>query len=250
MCVDPRAAAAYHGSLKALKAPKKKSEDKMAGSKHQARRTFLSRLGAGAVAAAGVAGTGTIAQAQSPSPVGRPWQPARHAQDDWMDQLSGVHRFVFDTTSPAGFDSALLYVNNYFNANRSGYGLNDADLAVVIVARHDSTPFAYNESMWAKYGKSLVQRSGFVDPNTHQPPTVNIHRAALEGLLQRGVHLAVCQMATRFLAGTIAKAGGANVDTVYAELTANLMTNTHMVPAGIVAVNRAQERGYAFAHAV
>jgi intracellular sulfur oxidation DsrE/DsrF family protein len=167
-----------------------------------------------------------------------------------MDQLPGVHRFVFDTTSPAGFGVAMMFVNNYFAANRSGYGLNDADLAVVIVARHDSTPFALNESMWAKYGKSLVQRSGFVDPKTQQPPAVNIHRAALEGLLQRGVHLAVCQMATRFLASTIAKAGDTNVDTVYAELTANVMANAHMVPAGIVALNRAQERGYAFAHAV
>jgi hypothetical protein len=57
-------------------------------------------------------------------------------------------------------------------------------------------------------------------------------------------------MATRRLASTIAKAGGPSADTAYAELVANLMPNAHMVPAGIVALNRAQERGYAFAHAV
>jgi hypothetical protein len=227
------------------------SEDTMAGSKHPARRAFLSRLGAGAVAAgvgAGV-GTGAVNAQEQPVRTGG-WQPARHEKDNWLDQLPGVHRFVFDTTNPAGFDKALLYVNNYFTANRNDYGLNDADLAVVIVARHDSTPFAYNDSMWAKYGKSLTQRSGFVDPNTSQPPIVNIHRSGLDGLLHRGVHLAVCQMATRFLAGTIAKAGGPSLETAYAELVANLMPNAHMVAAGIVAVNRAQERGYAFAHAV
>jgi hypothetical protein len=34
------------------------------------------------------------------------------------------------------------------------------------------------------------------------------------------------------------------------ELIANIVTNAHMVPAGIVAVSRAQERGYTFAYAV
>jgi hypothetical protein len=227
----------------------------MAGNTHPARRAFLSRLGAGAVGAGvatGVvagAGTGAANAQEQPARSGR-WQPARHEQDDWLDQLPGVHRFVIDTTSPAGFDNALIYVNNYFAASRSGYALNDADLAVVIVARHDSTPFAYNDSMWAKYGKSFTERGGFVDPSTKQPPTVNIHRSGLDGLLHRGMHLAVCQMATRRLAATIEKAGGPPVDKAYAELIANLMPNSHMVPAGIVALNRAQERGYAFAHAV
>jgi hypothetical protein len=57
-------------------------------------------------------------------------------------------------------------------------------------------------------------------------------------------------MATRRLAATIAKAGGPSPDAAYTEIIANLMPNAHMVPAGIVALNRAQERGYAFAHAV
>jgi intracellular sulfur oxidation DsrE/DsrF family protein len=218
----------------------------MAVSKHQARRAFLSGVGAGAVAA--VTTVGANAQ-QQPAKAGS-WQPARHTQDDWMDQLAGVHRFVIDTTTPAGFDSALLYAGNYYNANHSGYALEDSDLAVILVARHDSTPFAYNDTVWAQYGPSFVRRSGFVDVNTKQPPVVNIYRSSLQALLQRGVHLAVCQMATKFLASTIARASGANADTVYAELTANLMSNAHMVPAGIVALNRAQERGYAFAHAV
>ena len=225
----------------------------MTGSNHAARRAFLSRLGAGAVGAgvgAGVGvGTGTANAQEQPGRSGR-WQPATHAQDDWLDQLPGVHRFVVDTTSPAGFANALLYINNYFSASRNDYGLNDADSAVVIVARHDSTPFAYNDKMWARYGKSLAERGGFVDPDTRQPPMVNLNRSGLDGLLHRGVHLAVCQMATRRLAGAIAKAGGPSPDAAYAEIIANLMSNAHMVPAGIVALNRAQERGYAFAHAV
>ena len=35
---------------------------------------------------------------------------------------------------------------------------------------------------------------------------------------------------------------------VYAELKSTAHQNSHFVPAGIVAVNRAQERGYAIQH--
>ena len=54
-------------------------------------------------------------------------------------------------------------------------------------------------------------------------------------------------MATRNHAGIIAKATGTETDAVYNELVSNLlMSNAHMVPAGIVAVNPAQERGFSF----
>ena len=56
-------------------------------------------------------------------------------------------------------------------------------------------------------------------------------------------------MATRNLAGIVAKIAGTNTDAIYAELVGNLLSNAHMVPAGIVTVNRAQERGYSFVHA-
>ena len=222
-----------------------------------ARRSFLSRLGAGmTVLGATLAGGSGTLQAQSTGN-GR-WQPSRHPQDDWLDQVPGMHRFVFDTISPAGIGTALLYANNFFLASQSDYGLANADAAVVIVMRHNSTPFAFNDAMWAKYGAPLTERGRFVDPRTKQTPTINVYNSAAQGglltnlgttldsLAKRGVQFAVCQMATRRLAGMIAGTGG-NAENVYKEIVANLVSNSHMVPAGIVAVNRAQERGYAFA---
>lgn len=215
----------------------------MSGSSREAplaRRSFLSRFGATLTATGAAWAAGSPAHAQSAA--NAPWQPSRHAQDDWLGQLPGRHRFVFDTTTPEGFSSALLYANNYFLANQAGYGLKDADLAVVIVARHNSTPFAYNDTIWAKYRATLAksaERTTFPDLGNR-----------LESLLKRGVHLAVCQMATRRIAGSIAGSAGINADRVYDELVANLVSNSHIVPAGIVAVNRAQEQGYSFAHAV
>jgi intracellular sulfur oxidation DsrE/DsrF family protein len=209
------------------------------------RRAFFSRLTSTATAAGLTLFAARSAAAQSAG--GGEWHPRRHAEDDWLDRIPGVHRFVLDTTSPEGFDNALRFVSNYFTANQNAYGLKNEDLAVVIVARHNSTPFAYADSMWNKYGVPLAQRNGFIDPATKRPPTVNVYRTRLEELLQRGVHLAVCQMATRNLSGIVAKATGSDTDTIYKELVGNVVNNAHMVAAGIVALNRAQERGYSLA---
>jgi hypothetical protein len=54
---------------------------------------------------------------------------------------------------------------------------------------------------------------------------------------------AVWDMATQFFAGQLAGSGG-NADDIYKELVANVIPNSHMVAAGVVAVNRAQEYGY------
>jgi intracellular sulfur oxidation DsrE/DsrF family protein len=226
-----------------------------------ARRSFLAKVGIGMSAWTASFGAAQ-ARAQTASTADaseKAWRPTRHAQDDWFDRLPGQHRFVVDTTSYEGFGEALRYVSNFYAANQSGYGLGNSDLAVVIIARHMSTVCAFNDAMWSKYSEALAARAKAQDPSTKQAPKVNLYNAAalvgqlpsggvtLDSLLKRGVHLAVCEMATRFLATGVAKASGGTVDAAYAELTANLVGNAHMVAAGIVAVNRAQERGYTFA---
>jgi hypothetical protein len=64
------------------------------------------------------------------------------------------------------------------------------------------------------------------------------------------VHFAVCNLATTFFAGMMAQATGSKQDIVYKELTSNLIGNAHMAAAGIVAVNRTQERGFTLTTAV
>jgi len=228
------------------------------------RRSFLTGLTAGvttAVATVAVAAA-AASTASGQSTASAPWQPSRHELDDWLDKdkASVKHRLVFDTINPEGFGQALLYASNFFTANQTGYSLQNTDLAVVIVARHNSTPFAFNDDIWKKYGATIAQQANFTDPKTKTPPTSNLYQAAgygsaltslgttLDSVLTRGVQLAVCQMATRNFAGTIARAVGGTADTIYNEITANLVSNSHLVPAGIVAVNRAQERGYSFVH--
>jgi len=153
---------------------------------------------------------------------------------------------------------AMQFATNYFTANQTAYGLKDSDLAVVIVARHKATSFAYNDAIWAKYGKQLSEQSEYVDPKTKEAPKINIYGAAgetvqagkMDGLIKKGVQFAVCGMSTRGIATRIAKSNNLEVDSVFKEITANLIGNSRMVPAGILAVNRAQEHGYSFIYAI
>jgi hypothetical protein len=150
----------------------------------------------------------------------------------------------------------VFSANNLYQANKSGYQLGDKDLAIVVCLRHFATPFAYNDAMWAKYGDAMSRLLQFTDPKTKQPPTVNVLNAKGYGpllpnmgitigeLAARGTQFAVCNMATQEISGAVATRMGADRQTVYNDLVANLVPNSHLMAAGVVAVNRAQEYGY------
>jgi intracellular sulfur oxidation DsrE/DsrF family protein len=219
------------------------------------RRSFLNRLNVGAASLAAMA-FGGVAMAQQKSAAAARWEPARHEKDDWFDQLPGKHRLVFDTTAHDGVGDAILFANNFLRVNRADYNLQNSDLAVVIVVRHRATPFGYNDAMWAKYGPTIAARAKVEDPKSKLAPKINIFNSTdyadllanrettLDSLFKQGVQLAVCSVSTRGYAGAIAQAVGGDANAIFNELTSNLMSNSRMVPAGIVAVNRAQERGY------
>ncbi len=202
------------------------------------RRSFLSRF----PAAAALFGQGE--QSLSASPSGH-FEPARHARDDWFDQLPGRHRVVFDTWTADKFDDAIRFANNIFRGNKDGYDLTERDHAVIIVARHRTAPFAFSDAMWAKYGKPFAERMQLADPKTKETPTTNPYGAQLTALVKQGVHLAVCNLTTRSLSERLAELTGKTRDETYQELTTNTVGNAHFVAAGVLGVTRAQEHGYA-----
>ena len=223
---------------------------------HLARRSFVTLLG---VAGAGAALSAHAEDASSTkgSRV-HDWTPTLEVEDDWLE-LPGRHRLVLDATSAVGAGEALGYAGTYFTANDHGYGLKSSDLAVVLILRHFATPFAYTDAMWAKYGSVFSQMLTFTDPKTAKPPAANLYNAKgyggqlsnrgvlLSDLVEKHVHFAVCGAATQLMSQMIARSMNSDANDVRAELIANLIPNSHMTAAGIVAVNRAQERGYALA---
>lgn len=219
----------------------------------QDRRALLSAMGA---AAAGVAlATAPVygqakAPTKAPAPAAGKFTPARHKEDAWLDAVPGKHRAFIDSATAPGVANALLYAGNLFTANKSGYGLNDGDLAIVVCLRHFATVFAFNDAMWAKYGKtfaaiaSVGEKGAAPATNPHiEDANMGLPIPGINPLAKRGVQFAVCDMATHFFAGMIAGTGG-DATAVYKELAANTVPNSHFVAAGVVGTTRAQEYGY------
>jgi hypothetical protein len=216
---------------------------------NRARRSLLSGLGAAAAAL-------TMGRREAGAQTPAAFQPARHAQDEWMNALSGKHRTVIDCAAVGAAGTGIFYANNIFTANRNGYQLADSDVAVIVVLRHEATVFAYNDVIWSKYSAPLAKMARVMHPKTNEPPTVNPLTSPEFGsvmtslgitataLAKRGAHFAICDMATNRIAGVIAGAVGSTAPVIYKELAANLLPNGHLVAAGVVAINRAQEFGY------
>jgi hypothetical protein len=230
------------------------------------RRSFLGRLAASAAGFTGlsaiIAGTSSPLSALEPRErATNDFKPARHPQDDWLDQIPGKHRMFFDALTQNGAAEAITFASNYALASKTGYGLEAADLAIVICYRHFATPFAFGDEVWAKYGAAWSGLLGYKDPGTGAAPVRNVWNAkGLPGMqpnrgvtvadaAARGFRFAVCDLATRVFAGVAVQAVGGNTDDVYAELKRSAIApDMRFVPAGIVAVDRAQERGYSFSY--
>ena len=102
----------------------------------------------------------------------------------------------------------------------------------------------------------------FTDPKTGQAPSSNLLDATGYGMAlpnggvtiasvaKRGTQFAVCDMATNRLAGLVATSTKGVQEAVYTEFVRNLIPNSHLMSAGVVAVNRAQEYGYTLLTAV
>lgn len=202
------------------------------------------QLVAGLSAAATAVAMGTRTSAQAPGP----FQPARHPQDDWMEALPGKHRIILDLTSPAALPEGIRFAGNLFTGHKTGYGLEDSDVAIIMVLRHSATAYGYTDAIWSKHGRSLG--GGNSDPAA-PPPVANPYNTGenpqLAGLAKRGVHFVVCGSASLGLARRIAGANG-KPDEVIKEMAANVLPNGHLAigVAGVVPVAHAQERGYSY----
>ena len=215
-----------------------------------ARRAVLT----GAIGVAAMAGFGTaVAEAQSTST----FQPLRHEQDDWLDQAPGKHRVIIDATSAIGAGEAVLFARNLFVGNRAPYGLPDGDVATVVCFRHSATRFAFGDAVWAKYGQAFSDYLKFTDPKTQKAPSINVYNTAgygddlsslgvtISDVAKRGVQFAFCDGSTRRVSQLLARETKGNADDIYKELVAGAIPSGRFVNYGVIAVTRAQERGYA-----
>lgn len=215
--------------------------------------------------AAAVAGAALVAPAAVRAQSASGWQPSPDARDAWMDLPGTKHRMAFDCAAADSAGAGLAFANNFIETSRTGYGTPSSQIGTIVILRHHATPFAYSNAMWVKYGRKfakMLKLEGdqaiaaisrnplFTKPegSSDTPPGWEwMDDMYISTIVKKNVHFAVCGLATEGIAMQLAGKTG-NAKAIEAELGANLVPNAHLMPSGIVAVNRAQEHGYSFSY--
>ncbi len=172
---------------------------------------------------------------------------------EWLMALDAENRMLFDTPASGG-GVPLIHALNYMNSwNAAGAGDDDID---AVVTFYGATTFhGLNDEMWAKY--SLGEMMGEVDlsgaPSQVNPwrtaPTFDgaaVPPASIEALAGRGATFLMCNNALTYFAGKVASAHGLEAGEVYAEMKANILSEVTLVPAMVVAIDRAQQAGVSY----
>lgn len=213
------------------------------------RRGFL-----GTLAAAAAAGLASFTPLRlSATPRSEPVRGMDPAFEAWLNRITGKHRMVFDAPEPnAGMP--VIWPRVWLNGNNENYGTTDADNSAVVILRHAAIPFAMHDALWAKYkfgemfgikeGEAPATRNNFAKPLPLPLPGTGV-----EQLLAKGALFGVCNVAMTIYSGAAAQKMGLDPAAVKAEWVAGLIPGVQIVPSGVLAVARAQEKGcgYCFA---
>lgn len=217
-----------------------------------ARRSFLSRL-AGAAAAVGVGGAFPRALSAQPS----------QGQDAWLDKQTGTHRCLFDFPNHAE-GLPLLHMYNYINTYNNAYGTKAGDVNAIgtlyFIGPTSSIPLAFNDAMWEKYKLGAYLK--LEDPKTKAPSTRNMFNAPMAGdpvlfggamaaasipnLQKMGSTFLICNNALNMFIGQMVQQSGATAAAVGTELKANMLPGVVIVPAMVIAIEKAQTKGIAY----
>jgi intracellular sulfur oxidation DsrE/DsrF family protein len=220
------------------------------------RRGFLGRLAAGA-AAFGLGGLVAPAEAAAQPPRGGRMVSANPEFETWLNKITGKHKMVFDIPEPNG-GFGLAWARVFLNTTNETYGTTDADNTAVIVLRHNGIPFGIQSPMWAKYKfgeafkindgvtKEAALRNVFAQA---KPGDLPIPGMAVDELVAKGVLFGICNIALTIYSGIFAKQMGMQAETIKKEWVANLLPGVTVVPSGVIAVNRTQEKGCAYCFA-
>ena len=213
------------------------------------RRGFLGTLAT--AAAAGLAGLTPLRLEAQPRRMSMAGMDASF--ETWLNKITGKHKMLFDAPEVNG-GMAVVWPRVWLNGNNENYGTKDTDNSAVIVMRHSAIPMAMQDAVWAKYHLGEV----FNIKNGDAPATANgfakqlplpLPGTGVEALLASGAQIGVCNVALTVFSGMVAQKMNMDAAAVKADWVAALIPGVQVVPSGVLAVARAQEKGcvYCFA---
>ena len=217
------------------------------------RRGFLGRLAAGA-AALGFGGVVSPLRAAQPRSQEVSANPEFEA---WLNKITGKHKMLYDMPEPnSGFGFAWARI--FLNTTNETYGTTDAENTVVVVLRHNAIPFGMKSDMWPKYklgeafkiNDAATNAAAARNPFAYvKPGDLPFPGMAVDELVAKGVLFGICNMALTFYSAQMAKKTAMQAETIKKDWAANLLPGVQVVPSGVIAINRAQEKGCAYCFA-
>ena len=226
------------------------------------RRSFLGRI-LGAAALAGLPFGAREADAAQPALATGP--------DTWLKEVKGTHRCLFDFPQH-GNGMPLLHIFNYLNTYKDAYKAAPGTVGAVgtfySLGQKSSISLAFNDKMWAKYG--LGEYLGLKDADgkayTHNvyndmtakdagivmgaigSPAIPELLPLLPGMsianLQKmGAKFILCANALGAWCLEMQARGKGKADAIQADLTENRLPGVTIVPAMVIAIEKAQAAG-------
>ncbi len=219
------------------------------------RRKFLSTVALGAAASSFALLTSPLHAAATSLPTID--LSTSEDADEWFKKVKGSHRVVYDGSTPHdGFP--VIWTWAFYITNNQTF-TPDEDMTAVCVIRHSAIPYAFNDALWEKY--NLGEMFDIKDNSTGEPSKRNtvyepqVGDFPLPGIdgvkrmQERGAMFCACNLATMVYSSVAAAKLGLDANTVYQEWVDALLPGIQLVPSGVWALGRAQEKGcgYIFA---
>ncbi len=220
------------------------------------RRGFLGSIATGA-AAMGFATLSPLQQIHA--------SPSSHITDPddpelIFKNLKGKHRIVFDVTQPIWM-MPFAWPRVFLMTNIAT-GTPEKENNVIVVLRHDSIPYAFEDRLWSKYNfadnfgvvddqKKPVTKNVFWKPaeGTFNIPGIGVVPIGINELQDSGVIFVVCNAAMTVLSAVVAGKMNMKAEDVYNDWKSGLLPGITPVPSGVWAVGRAQEYKCAYCYA-
>ncbi len=173
---------------------------------------------------------------------------------DWFKKIKGEHRVAYDGSQP--HNTLPITWNWAFLESNNSVGVQDSNITAMTVLRHSGIVFAFNSKIWEKF--KLGELVSFNDNKTGKPALRNTVYEPQEGdmplppiqgikdLQIRGSLFCVCDLATKVYGSAIAKKMGLNPDDVYSEMIDGVLPGIQLVPSGVWALGRAQNKNCAY----
>jgi intracellular sulfur oxidation DsrE/DsrF family protein len=222
------------------------------------RRGFLGHV-LGAAAVAGLSVSGSRAEASGGGP------------DDWIQDVKGTHRCLFDFPQHKN-GMPLLHILNYLNTYSAAYKTGAGQVGAVgtfySAGAQASISLAFNDTIWEKY--NLGGYTGLKDASG-QPYTRNVFNRptgndlhllmqaidspmipaltdampaiGIESLQKMGAKFLLCANALGIWCLELEARGKGKAADLDKDLRANLLPGVTVVPAMVIAIEKAQDAG-------